>query len=86
MEEWGTPTFGQRVSSFHSGKANASLLGDCPNNRDRFRKKLLATENLEVTGDSQESVPGKNRLSTSFSRRAEDQPLPKTPKVRDVVI
>lgn len=37
------------------GKANASLLGDCPNNRYRFRKKLLPRENSEVTGNGQES-------------------------------
>lgn len=37
------------------GKAKASLLGDCPNNRYRFRKKLLPIENSEVTGNGQES-------------------------------
>lgn len=36
------------------GTVNASLLGDYPNNRYRFRKKLLPTGGREVTGMSKE--------------------------------
>lgn len=37
-------TSGQRARRLHLGKVNASLLGVYPNNRCRFRKKLLPRE------------------------------------------
>lgn len=57
MLNGGNPKSGQTVPRIHLGKVNASLLGDCPNNKYRFRKKESPRENLEVTRDVQESRP-----------------------------
>lgn len=66
------------------GKAKASLLGDCPNTRYRFRKKLLPLENSDVAENGQESGTKNEKtgpLQANLVNVLTEQL--RTPKVRD---